>query len=240
MNAMELYQAGRLDEAISELGVSLRSDPLNARRRTFLFELLCFAGEYDRAEKHLDVLAASGKEADMGALLYRSALHAERNRQEIVLSGESPASGAVNPAPVSGTLNGRRFESLADADPRIGARLELFAAGQYTWIPFASVESVRIAAPTRLRDLLWATAIVRAGAGVTGFDLGEVLVPVLTPGAARSDDPLVRLGRVTDWVATEGGLEVPVGQRLLLVDGEEFPILEVRELVIDPPAPAGD
>ncbi len=239
MNALELYQAGRLDEAITELGVSLRSDPLNAQRRTFLFELLCFAGEYDRAEKHLDVLAASGKEADMGALLYRSALHAERARQAMFVSGDTPP-GAANPAPVSGTLNGERFTTLTDADPRIGARCELFAAGQYTWMPLAQLESVRIAQPSRLRDLLWPTAIVRAAAGVTGFDLGEVLIPALTPGAWRSDDPLVRLGRVTDWVHTEGGREVPLGQRLLLVDGEEFPILEVRELVIDPAASAAE
>ncbi|MDR0786629.1 MAG: virulence protein SciE type [Gemmatimonadota bacterium] len=238
MNALELYQAGRLDEAITELGGSLRSDPLNAQRRTFLFELLCFAGEYDRAEKHLDVLAASGKEADMGALLYRSALHAERNRQEIFAVDGTPPGKLVS-SPVSGTLNGQRFESIADADPRIGARFELFAAGQYTLIPFAQLESVRIAAPARLRDLLWGTAIVRAAAGVTGFDLGEVLVPTLTPDAWRSSDPLVRLGRVTDWISLEGGAEVPVGQRLLLVDGEEVPILEVRELVIDSSVPAG-
>jgi type VI secretion system protein ImpE len=175
----------------------------------------------------------------MGALLYRSALHAERERQAMFVSGDTPP-GAANPAPIAGTLNGQRFETLTDADPRIGARFELFAAGQYTWIPLEKLESVRIAPPTRLRDLLWSTAIVRAAAGVTGFDLGEVLIPTLTPDAWRSDDPLVRLGRVTDWVSTEGGLEVPVGQRLLLVDGEEFPILEVRELVIDPAGPAAD
>ena len=232
MNATELYQAGRLDEAIQTLGAGLRSDPTDVRRRTFLFELLCFAGEYDRAEKHLDVLASSGKEADMGALLYRSAVHAERTRQGMFASGETP-SGPM-PQPVSGTLNGAAFESLTDADPRIGARFEIFAAGQYTWIPLEHIESVRMERPSRLRDLLWAPALVRTAPTFSGLDLGEILVPVLTPLAWRSEDPEVRLGRVTDWVATDSGKEVPVGQRLLLVDGEEFPILEVRELVITP------
>jgi len=32
----------------------------------------------------------------------------------------------------------------------------------------------------------------------------------------------------------DGGGEAPVGQKLLLVDGEEFPILELRELEITP------
>ncbi len=233
MNAMELYQVGRLDEAIQALGVGLRSDPTNVRSRTFLFELLCFAGEFDRAEKHLDVLASSGKEADMGALLYRSALHAERNRQYMFRTGETPQ-GSRNPRPVSGTLNGQPFESLTDADPRVGARLEIFAAGQYTWLPLEHVESVKVAPPSRLRDLLWIPAMVRTSPTFSGQELGEVLIPVLAPLSWESADPMVRLGRVTDWERTEVGLEVPVGQRLLLVDGEEVPILEVRELLIAP------
>jgi type VI secretion system protein ImpE len=237
MNAMEMYRAGRLDEAIQALGTSLRSDPMDTRRRTFLFELLCFAGEYDRAEKQLDVLAASGKEADMGALLYRSALHAERTRQKMFQTGDTPQGGRP-PGPVAGTLNGQPFESLTDADPRVGARLEIFAAGQYTWLPLEQVESVRMEAPSRLRDLLWAPAILRTGPAFSGLDLGEVLIPVLTPLAWASDEPEVRLGRVTHWQRTEMGDEIPIGQRLLLVDGEEVPILEVRELMITPPARA--
>ena len=233
MNATELYQVGRLDEAIQALGVALRSDPTDARRRTFLFELLCFAGEYDRAEKHLDILASSGKEADMGALLYRSALHAERTRQSMFASGETPT-GSPAPAAVSGTLNGQPFEVLTDADPRVGARFEIFAAGQYTWLPLEHIESVKMDRPGRLRDLLWAPAVLRTGPDFSGLDLGEILVPVLTPLAWQSPDPDVRLGRVTDWQTTDSGKEVPLGQKLLLVDGEEFPILEVRELVIAP------
>jgi len=37
---------------------------------------------------------------------------------------------------------------------------------------------------------------------------------------------------MTEWVATDDGLEVPVGQKLLMVDDEEIPILEVRELTV--------
>ena len=81
MNATELYQAGKLNEAIQALGVALRDNPTDVQRRTFLFELLCFAGKYDRAEKQLGVLEQAGKEASLGALVYHSALHAERLRQ---------------------------------------------------------------------------------------------------------------------------------------------------------------
>ena len=80
MNAQEMYQAGQLSDAIASLSAELRTNPGDAGRRTFLFELLCFAGAYDRAERQLDVIGGDGREAEMGALLYRSALHAERRR----------------------------------------------------------------------------------------------------------------------------------------------------------------
>jgi type VI secretion system protein ImpE len=231
MSARGLYQAGRLDEAIEALGAEVRDNPSDAQRRTFLFELLCFAGKYDRAEKQLAVLGQGGKEAQMGALVYQSALHAERLRQEMFERQSFP--GSVAPRPVSGTLNGRRFEALEDADPRIGARLELFAAGQYTWLPLEQVASVRMNAPSRLRDLLWAPALVRTAEAYKGVELGEILLPALAPLTWRHPDGAVRLGRVTQWAELEDGGQAPVGQKMWLVDGEEFPVLEVRELVVD-------
>lgn len=234
MKAQELWKQGKLEEAIESLGVELRSDPTDVQRRTFLFELLCFSGQFDRAEKQLDVIAQASQEAGMGALLYRSAIHADRNRQAMFVSGDFPTT--VAPPPVSGTLNGNPFRTFVDADPRIGARLEVFAAGQYTWIPMAHIASVQIQAPTQLRDLLWAPAIVKTGPGFEGLELGEVLVPVLTPASGQHADPDVRLGRVTEWVDLDGHGQAPVGQKLFLVDDEEFPILEVRDLEFTPAA----
>ena len=233
MRARALFQAGKLDEAIESLGAELRSDPTDAQRRTFLFELLCFAGQYDRAEKQLDVLAQGGQQAGMGALLYRSAVHADRTRQAMFREGDFPR-GTAAEHPISGTLNGRPFTSLTDADPRVGARLEVFAAGQYTWIPLEHIATVRMSAPTRLRDLLWTPAVVRTGPSFKGVELGEVLLPVMAPLTAELADDVVRLGRVTEWLELEDGLQVPVGQKMLLVDGEEFPLLELRELDIVP------
>ena len=230
-SARALLDEGRLKEAIDTLGAELRDDPADARARTFLFELLCFAGQYDRAEKQLDAVARGSREAELGALLYRSALHAERTRQEMFAAGRAARGG--DESPVAGRLNGRDFSSITDADPRLGARLEVFAAGQYTWIPFAQLSSVRVQAPARLRDLLWAPALVQAASAYQGGEMGEVLLPALAPLSWRSADDEVRLGRVTDW-DEDGGGAVPVGQKLLLVDGEPVPFLEVRELEFHP------
>ena len=233
VKADELLRTGQLDEAIESLGAELRGNPADVQRRIFLFELLCFAGEHDRAEKQLGALAGGSRDAQLGALLYQGALHAERTRQAMFLDRTYPTGGPA-PPPASGTLNGRPFQALVDADPRIGARLEVFAAGQYLWIPFPHLASVRMSAPRRLRDLLWAPAVVRTGPEFRGFELGEVLLPALAPLSWQHPDDAVRLGRLTEWMAFEDSTEAPMGQKLLLVDGAEVPILELRELDITP------
>lgn len=229
MQARQLFQSGRLDEAIEALGAEVRDNPTDAQRRAFLFELLCFAGEFDRAEKHLTVLGKANKNAEMGALLYHAALHAERLRAEMFEKQSFPSTTARN---IGGTINGQAFTSLSDADPRIGARLEVFAAGQYMWLPFEHIQTVRVEAPKKLRDLLWAPAIVRPAESFKGLEIGEALLPVIAPQTFKHADPAVRLGRVTEWRELEDGSQAPVGQKMLLVDDEEFPILELRELEI--------
>ena len=128
--ARDLFQAGKLNAAIEALGAELRDNPGDEQRRTFLFELLCFAGNWDRADKQLEMLAGEDPDRRIGALAFRAALAGERTREEKFKSAEA-ASDEPEPAPVSGTLNGKPFESLEDADPRIGARLEVLAGEYY-------------------------------------------------------------------------------------------------------------
>lgn len=236
MSPHELFREGKLAEAIQSLGAELRDRPTDSHHRTFLFELLCFAGEFNRASKHLNILSTPGTPTETGALLYRSALAAERKRQLFFQTKAWQEGGACPPCP-GGTINGRRFQTLRDADSRIGSRLEVFIAGEYIWLPFAHLGNVGIEAPKYLRDLLWATGHVLAGPNLEGREMGEVLLPVLTPAAFQHPDDAVRLGRITDW-ETVDGLEVPAGQKLLVIDEatddeEWIPILEVRELVFD-------
>jgi type VI secretion system protein ImpE len=232
MSAERLLREGKLDEAVKTLGDELRDNPGNIRSRTFLFELLCFRGDYDRASTHLKMLGSQSKDAGVGALLYEGALHAERLRESMFRTGDFPGPLPEGAAAISGTLNGRPFTSLTDADPRIGARLEIFAGGDYLWIPLNQVASIEMKPPARLRDLLWASAVLKMGPAYRQRDLGEVLLPVLCPLSFQDSDDQVRLGRVTEWYRDERGLEFPAGQKMLLVDGEEFPFLEMRKLEV--------
>jgi type VI secretion system protein ImpE len=176
----------------------------------------------------------------MGALVYRSALHAEKIRHDLFTKKEYPkpvGDAAATGGAVSGTLNGKPFQSIADADPRIGPRLEVFAGGNYLWMNFEHLASIDMDKPRRLRDLLWTPARLRGGPALKDTELGEVLLPALTPFAWQDPDDAIRLGRMTAWEENESGETVPVGQKMLLVDGEEFPLLEIRKLEINLPQP---
>lgn len=232
MTANELFRAGRLAEAIQTLGNELRDHPTDRQRRTFLFELLCLSGEYSRAEKHLNLLADASEDAKIGALVYRSAIFAERQRTaffeqkkyESGLDGTSPSR--------PGKLNGTPFQTIEDADPRIGSRLELFLAGEYLQIPFAHINTLQIQAPRLLRDTLWPVANVTGSSALSQQDFGQVILPALYPFSWRGERDSVKLGRETDWTGPDG--DVPLGQKLLVLDGENVvPLLEVRSLEFD-------
>ena len=240
MDALQLFRAGKLQEAIDALSAGLRDNPSDTKNRTFLFELLCFAGDYTGRRSTWSF--CRNKVARRRWALCCTAERSTPNvRVPICLSKRlsRSSSEAGSQEALQGTLNGKPFHSLTDADPRIGARLEAFGAGDYFWIPLQDVAVLELDPPKRLRDLLWAPVRLRTGPNFKNKDLGEVLMPVIAPLSWQHADDEVKLGRVSEWCADEAGEEAPFGQKMLLVDGEEFPILEIRKLEILAPAAEG-
>lgn len=231
MTVRELFNAGKLDDAIKALSAEIRDNPTDGKRRTFLFEMLCFAGDYDRARKHLELLAKDNQQAGMAALLYEACMHSERTRLDTFDRKDFPA--APTGEARKGTFNGTPFEEFEDADPRIGARLEVFTAGTYMWIPFKHIESIEMQPPKRLRDLLWAPVLIKTGPDFRQVELGECLTPVVYPNSFKHADGNVRLGRSTVWEEVDGQ-QIPFGQKMFLVDGEDVPLLELRKVEFEP------
>jgi type VI secretion system protein ImpE len=108
-SAKELFEAGRLQAAIEEVTRGVKANPTDLSRRAFLFELLCFAGEWDRAEKQLDVIGQQDAQSDIGARIYRQNIASERKREQ--------------------TLNGKGFPKFILEPPSYVA-LQLKALGQ--------------------------------------------------------------------------------------------------------------
>ena len=108
-------------------------------------------------------------------MLYRAALHAERERQSMFANDTLPLATIIGP--LTGEVNGAASTEITDADPRIGVHLEVFIAGSYTWVPFAYIESIETEPPKKLRDLLWLPAVLRTTSEFRLQDIGEVLDP---------------------------------------------------------------
>ena len=162
------------------------------------------------------------------ALLLESLKHIDAGRFEAAANLRAQA---LEAAPArAGSINGERFEWIADADSRLGPCLELVVEGKYGWTPFANLRSVRFEAPTDLRDLIWAQATITWANG------GQVpaLLPVRYPELQAANDAQ-RLARRTDWIQHPHDTFLGMGQRMLTTDAGEYSFLEVRELLIDPP-----
>ncbi len=58
--------AGNLDGAVEAALSAVKSSPTDAAARTFLFELSCYAGNWERAEKQLEVIGHQDVNATIG------------------------------------------------------------------------------------------------------------------------------------------------------------------------------
>lgn len=154
------------------------------------------------------------------------ALHAHTS---VAPDAAARSEAALAEAPATpGTLDGERFEWIADADTRFGPMLEVIIGDAYGFIPFAAMTRVRAKAPEDLRDFVVHEVEIELRSGQTSM----AMVPVVYPGTHALGKPLLNLARATEWIDNGGG-EVAVGQRLLTTDGPEVELLALRDLRLD-------
>ena len=130
----------------------------------------------------------------------------------------------------SGSMNGERFEWIADADSRLGPLLEVMLDGKYFWVPFSRIRSVGIEPPTDLRNMVWTPAqFVWANGGE-----GSGLIPTRYSGSESSDDPAVQMARKTIWEQHHGETFLGLGQRVIATDGAEIALQELKTIELEP------
>jgi type VI secretion system protein ImpE len=126
---------------------------------------------------------------------------------------------------VPGKINGEPFEWIADSDLRLGPMVEAVIQGKYFWVPFQHVREIKIEPPTDLRDLVWLEASFTWTNGGTSAGL----IPTRYPGSEAAEAALA-LARRTEW--THRGDGACLGQRVLATDANEYPLLEVRHILL--------
>ena len=147
---------------------------------------------------------------------------------DITAAAQLRASAFEAAPATSGSLDGESFDWIADADSRLGPICEAIVNGQYYWIPFAHLRSIRIDPPADLRDLVW------AGAKLVFANGGEsvALIPTRYPGSEASGDDALKLARRTEWKDLGEDTFVGLGQRMWTTDAGEKALLEVRSVAL--------
>jgi type VI secretion system protein ImpE len=261
MDAKELFDAGKLAAVIEHLNQEVRTHPADPKLRTFLFEMLCFAGDYERAQRQLDVLGQLNVQAESGTIVYRNVLVAEQARIAVATENQLPVFLLKPPAFASlylAALHHLREGNASDARALLLEAMEAQPAkrGKIDGQPFADFADadpffgpfleviindryiwvpfvqIKLFAVEQPRRL---RDLLWAQATLETIDgpSGNVLLPVLYTGSFRHPDEQVRLGRATDWEDLGENLVRGRGQRMFLVDDDEKPMLQCHQVEFD-------
>ena len=258
MRAKELLDSNQLSAAIAELNQDVKSRPADSHLRTFLFELLCFAGEYERAERQLDVIGHQNESAGIGVEVYRQLLKADKARQDWFAEGLTPTflldppSWIQHQLEAGNRLRGQQTEE-AKALLQQAASKNSKLKGVVNGKPFDdfrdSDDRLGPVFEVFLREnYVWLPCeqikkitipkpkqlrdLLWTPATIEAGEgeAGDVHIPVLYVGSHSEKDDQLRLGKITDWRGLGDGLTGAAGQKTFLVDDSEMSMLEIREI----------
>jgi len=258
MNAKQCFDAGQLQAAIAAAGDAVRSKPLDHGTRMLLVDLLCFAGDFSRADKHLDTMAQLEPATAVQIALGRQLLRAEMARQEFFAAGRVPeVAGQLTPdmqARLQASLQIREQDlAAAERTLDVAEQARPHVAGSCDGKPFADLRDLddllagilEVLSPTgkyywvgldqlqRLKffkpETVQDTLWRRAEISVVNGPQGVVYIPVLYPGSAQVADDEIRLGRTADWLEPAAGPVRGLGHRMWWIDNEHREFLSLGE-----------
>lgn len=146
--------------------------------------------------------------------------------------GQELREQAYEQAPeISGSVNGKPFQWIADADSRIGPFFEAIVNGNYYWIPLQRIKSIAIEEPEDLRDMVWTPVYFTWDNG--GEAVG--LIPSRYAGSENSEDSDILMCKKTQWDEMAEGVYFGSGQRLFATDEEDFSLLDIRSIEFNLP-----
>ncbi|MCA9128724.1 MAG: hypothetical protein KDB22_16680 [Planctomycetales bacterium] len=262
MQALQLLNQGKLDEAIESAIQLVRDNPTQAKAREILVELFCVAGDLARADKQAETILVQQPELAMSTSLIRQLLRAETARRECWNDGRVPEFIGEPDELCKETLsalvsvrNGNPAEAL-----EILEKLEEQRSPRAGLLNGKAIEDIRDADDfcAHILEVLTSTGkyywipissiqslefepvtrprdLLWRQCHLTVEDGpdGVVYVPALYVNTDSTKDSPERLGRATDWIGEEGEPVQGVGLRLFLADGEECSIMEIESMSIE-------
>lgn len=257
MTAGDLYHEGKLGQAVAVATQEVRQHPTDTARRWLLAELLCVAGEWDRADKQLDALHPPDAPTSLAVAAFRQLIRAEIARHQVFQEGRLPE--FIEPPSAAIEHHLRALVALREQKPGEARQqvAEALAArpplrGSCDGLPFAAfgdtdectasfleVHSPRgkyYWVPFELIDRIALHPPQRprdllwrpAQLVVHGTAGSELFLPAVYVTTYRQGDDAARLARGTSWLGGEDGPVVGVGQRVFDAEGRDVPLLELN------------
>jgi type VI secretion system protein ImpE len=260
--ALESLRSGDLQGTLAQLKQDVRKAPRDAKLRTFLFQMFCITGEWDRALTQLSVAAELDPLAFPMSQTYQSTIRCEVLREK-VFRGESSPTVLGDPGEwVPLLIEANRLLATGQPDEAAKLRDTAFDAAEATpgslndtkfeWIADSDPRLGPVVEVFINGNYMWVpfTRIkaihidapvdlrdqVWMPARFTWANEGEApgFIPTRYPGSATSADPAIALGKKTDWQDIAPDWSVPIGQRVLVTDAEETALMDTRKLLITP------
>ncbi|MDB5407390.1 MAG: SciE type virulence protein [Rhodospirillales bacterium] len=264
-DARNLFEAGKLRDAIAAMNTEVKSHPADTQRRGFLADLLCLVGNLERADMQFDAIAQQETSLAPGVALVRQLIRGEQARRQFFDAGRAPE--LVGSAPDHLCLAIRASIELRRGDVETAARLlgeaealrppvkghcdgrafddfrdlDDLTAGFFEVITstgkyFAIPIERVVTVDFRAPERPRDLTWRRAHMTVDDGPDGEVFLPANYVSQSDNADDAACLGRSTDWV---GGGTLPtrgVGQRSFLIGDESVPIMQIGRLDFAPTA----
>jgi type VI secretion system protein ImpE len=258
MEAKELIRAGKLSEARKLLTEEVRKLPGDLSKRTLLFQVLAFSGEWGKAQNHLDIIANQDSKKETGVQVFTNLLQAEKQRGEVLKLRQRPSFLPSSPVyaeeyfAAREKLEKKRIreagELLAKIDagqPIVSGTLEgtafagfkdtdsflwrFLEAMVYERYVWIPFESISELVIDPPKTLFDLLWIPARIATWEGLNI-NCYVPVLYPDSFLHEDDRVKLGRMTAWVSRGGPFTQGFGRHVFQIGEEEKSILEIREV----------
>ncbi len=262
ISSKDLIKAGKLQEARKQLVQEVKSSPGDMGKRTLLFQVLAFSGEWDKAERHLDMIGVQDTSRDTGVQVFKNLLQGERERGEVCDLKRRPSFIPKTPSYAEHyflaceKLKEKKVQEADDLFREIATKRSVLS-GTVNGRPFTGIKDtdsslslfleavvheryVRIPFET-IRELVISPPktlfdLLWTSARVTswkGLTLNCYL-PVLYPNSFLEEDDRVKLGRMTNWTPLGGPFIKGMGQHVFEIGDEDMAILEIREMLFEP------
>lgn len=262
MQALNLLNQGKLDEAADAAIDFVRNNPGDAGGREILAELFCLRGDLERADKQCETLLVQQPAAALSASLLRQLIRAETARRECWHSGRLPdfigEPGEVCKQTLAALLAIRSGEPVQASEilaelaekqtPHSGTcngqgfadfrDLDDLCAG--LWEVLTSTGKYFWLPVERITNAEFSPVTRprdllwrQCTLSVADGPEGVVYIPSLYIDTDLSQPSDERLGRATNWVEEDDAPVRGLGQRLFLVGEEELGIMQIETIAFE-------